>query len=98
MRGATVSGVAGLFEKIIRDIQIVLLKFVSGVAIFTKKHHRSPSHFNLKYGRENSPPDSPVREIHPISSIANGSVETSKEGAEVVFLNCFFLFGSLRIF
>lgn len=23
---------------------------------------RSPSHFNLKYGRENSPPDSPVKE------------------------------------
>ncbi|CAL1675709.1 unnamed protein product [Lasius platythorax] len=30
--------------------------------LFTKKHRRSPSHFNLKYGRENSPPDSPVKE------------------------------------
>ena len=30
--------------------------------IFAKKHRRSPSHFNLKYGRENSPPDSPMRE------------------------------------
>ncbi|XP_012285748.1 uncharacterized protein LOC105702629 [Orussus abietinus] len=24
-----------------------------------RRHRRSPSHFNLKYGRENSPPDSP---------------------------------------
>lgn len=30
--------------------------------LFAKKHRRSPSHFNLKYGRENSPPDSPVKE------------------------------------
>ena len=30
--------------------------------LFTKKHRRSPSHFNLKYGRENSPPDSPQKE------------------------------------
>ncbi|XP_070151842.1 guanine nucleotide exchange factor for Rab-3A [Polyergus mexicanus] len=30
--------------------------------LFMKKHRRSPSHFNLKYGRENSPPDSPVKE------------------------------------
>lgn len=29
---------------------------------FIKKHRRSPSHFNLKYGRENSPPGSPVKE------------------------------------
>lgn len=30
--------------------------------LFTKKHRRSPSHFNLKYGRENSPPESPQKE------------------------------------
>lgn len=30
--------------------------------LFTKKHRRSPSHFNLKYGRENSPPESPTKE------------------------------------
>ncbi|PSN46082.1 hypothetical protein C0J52_02260, partial [Blattella germanica] len=30
-----------------------------------KKHRRSPSHFNLKYGRENSPPESPVKEQRP---------------------------------
>lgn len=33
-----------------------------------KKHRRSPSHFNLKYGRENSPPESPVKEIHHFPS------------------------------
>ncbi|KAH0557976.1 guanine nucleotide exchange factor for Rab-3A-like isoform X2 [Cotesia glomerata] len=32
------------------------------LGLFTKKHRRSPSHFNLKYGRENSPPESPVKE------------------------------------
>lgn len=31
--------------------------------LFNRKHRRSPSHFNLKYGRENSPPDSPVKEV-----------------------------------
>ena len=30
--------------------------------IFAKKHRRSPSRFNLKHGREGSPPDSPMRE------------------------------------
>ncbi|XP_057340657.1 guanine nucleotide exchange factor for Rab-3A-like [Microplitis mediator] len=34
----------------------------SQLGLFTKKHRRSPSHFNLKYGRENSPPESPVKE------------------------------------
>ncbi|XP_063992546.1 uncharacterized protein LOC135170546 [Diachasmimorpha longicaudata] len=38
--------------------------------IFTKKHRRSPSHMNLKYGRENSPPESPVKEQKPIFSTA----------------------------
>lgn len=38
---------------------------VSGVSLFTRKHRRSPSHFNLKYGRENSPPESPVKEQRP---------------------------------
>lgn len=33
-----------------------------GVNLFNRKHRRSPSHFNLKYGRENSPPESPVRD------------------------------------
>ncbi|XP_066998911.2 guanine nucleotide exchange factor for Rab-3A [Anabrus simplex] len=35
---------------------------VAGVSLFNRKHRRSPSHFNLKYGRENSPPESPVKE------------------------------------
>lgn len=34
----------------------------SDESIFTKKHKRSPSHFNLKYGRECSPPESPTKE------------------------------------
>lgn len=69
------------------------------MAIFTKKHHRSPSHFNLKYGRENSPPDSPVREMHPINSIvANGNVESSKEGAEVAVQNCNNVFVLILVF
>ncbi|RZC36182.1 guanine nucleotide exchange factor for Rab-3A, partial [Asbolus verrucosus] len=43
-----------------------------------KKHRRSPSHFNLKYGRENSPPESPVKEVHHIPC----EIE-NKEGLEV---------------
>lgn len=50
----------------------------TGVALFTKKHRRSPSHFNLKYGRENSPPESPVKEVVHITC----EIE-SKEGLEV---------------
>lgn len=44
----------------------------------SKKHRRSPSHFNLKYGRENSPPESPVKEVYHIPC----EVE-NKEGLEV---------------
>nr|XP_023020402.1 guanine nucleotide exchange factor for Rab-3A-like [Leptinotarsa decemlineata] len=60
----------------------------AGVALFTKKHRRSPSHFNLKYGRESSPPDSPVKEVVHFSC----EVE-SKEGLEVdpVFHKAFLL-------
>ncbi|XP_023708397.1 guanine nucleotide exchange factor for Rab-3A isoform X2 [Cryptotermes secundus] len=52
---------------------------VSGVGLFIRKHRRSPSHFNLKYGRENSPPESPVKEQRPPmpESLDN------KEGCEV---------------
>lgn len=35
---------------------------LSGVGLFYRKHKRSPSHNNLKYGRENSPPDSPLKQ------------------------------------
>lgn len=52
-----------------------------GVALFTKKHRRSPSHYNLKYGRENSPPESPVRDISPPVSL--GADILPKEGLEV---------------
>lgn len=41
----------------------------------------------MKYGRENSPPESPVREINPVNTImTNGNVEANKEGAEVVII------------
>ncbi|KAK4887237.1 hypothetical protein RN001_003508 [Aquatica leii] len=52
-----------------------------GVALFTKKHRRSPSHYNLKYGRENSPPDSPVRDVSP--PVCLGTDIFPKEGLEV---------------
>ncbi|XP_011639042.1 guanine nucleotide exchange factor for Rab-3A-like [Pogonomyrmex barbatus] len=43
--------------------------------LFTKKHRRSPSHFNLKYGRENSPPESPVKEQRPPLPIDKETLE-----------------------
>ncbi|XP_069680501.1 guanine nucleotide exchange factor for Rab-3A-like [Periplaneta americana] len=52
---------------------------LSGVGLFTRKHRRSPSHFNLKYGRENSPPESPVKEQRPPLP----EPLDSKEGCEV---------------
>ncbi|XP_021925436.1 guanine nucleotide exchange factor for Rab-3A-like [Zootermopsis nevadensis] len=51
---------------------------LSGVGLFTRKHRRSPSHFNLKYGRENSPPESPVKEQRPVPEPLD-----NKEGCEV---------------
>ncbi|CAG9761890.1 unnamed protein product [Ceutorhynchus assimilis] len=45
----------------------------------TKKHRRSPSHYNLKYGRENSPPDSPIKDSHPVQLVSN----IEPEGLEV---------------
>ncbi|KAL1509657.1 hypothetical protein ABEB36_004363 [Hypothenemus hampei] len=54
----------------------------SGVALFIKKHRRSPSHCNLKYGRESSPPDSPVKDT-TISSIFGIESNKDKEGLEV---------------
>lgn len=52
-----------------------------GVPFFTRKHRRCPSHFNLKYGRENSPPDSPVKEINSILT-AQPEIQ-NKDGLEV---------------
>ncbi|ENN78858.1 hypothetical protein YQE_04689, partial [Dendroctonus ponderosae] len=53
----------------------------SGMTIFTKKHRRSPSHYNLKYGRENSPPGSPVKDA---TLAGNPEIEVeSREGMEV---------------
>lgn len=55
---------------------------ILGVAIFIKKHRRSPSHFNLKYGRENSPPESPSKEYKPLINPTQ-EVECIKDGLEV---------------
>ncbi|XP_075234372.1 guanine nucleotide exchange factor for Rab-3A-like isoform X2 [Lycorma delicatula] len=52
-----------------------------GSGLFRKQHRRSPSHFNLKYGRENSPPDSPTKEQQ--SSNASENHIDSKELLEV---------------
>nr|CAD7402888.1 unnamed protein product [Timema cristinae] len=54
---------------------------ISGVSLFTRKHRRSPSHFNLKYGRENSPPESPVKECR--TSLPDPVISDSKDGYEV---------------
>jgi len=50
-----------------------------GVTFFSKKHRRCPSHFNLKYGRENSPPDSPERENNISTCAVPTSVNTNEE-------------------
>lgn len=52
----------------------------TGSGLF-RKHRRSPSHFNLKYGRENSPPSSPVKDQRQNSAPAE-IVET-RDGLEV---------------
>lgn len=56
---------------------------IAGVAIFAKKHRRSPSHFNLKYGRENSPPDSPVKEAAPAVPTQQQQDVLEQDGLEV---------------
>uniref|UniRef100_A0A1B6EP55 GDP/GTP exchange factor Sec2 N-terminal domain-containing protein n=1 Tax=Cuerna arida TaxID=1464854 RepID=A0A1B6EP55_9HEMI len=52
----------------------------TGNALF-RKHRRSPSHFNLKYGRENSPPESPVKDPKPAASPTE--IVEVKDGIEV---------------
>ncbi|XP_059481941.1 guanine nucleotide exchange factor for Rab-3A-like isoform X2 [Neocloeon triangulifer] len=53
----------------------------SGMNLFNRKHRRSPSHFNLKYGRENSPPDSPVKEQREGSPAHTGYVQLQQDDA-----------------
>lgn len=55
----------------------------TGSAIFARKHRRSPSHFNLKYGRENSPPDSPSKEYNGPPMSVGADVVENREGLEV---------------
>uniref|UniRef100_A0A1B6M6Y5 GDP/GTP exchange factor Sec2 N-terminal domain-containing protein n=1 Tax=Graphocephala atropunctata TaxID=36148 RepID=A0A1B6M6Y5_9HEMI len=52
----------------------------TGNALF-RKHRRSPSHYNLKYGRENSPPESPVKDPRPATSPTE--LVEYKDGIEV---------------
>lgn len=54
----------------------------TGVVIFTRKHRRSPSHYNLKYGRENSPPESPVKEFGQPIGLGQSDI-CPKDGLEV---------------
>ncbi|XP_046431709.1 rab-3A-interacting protein-like [Neodiprion fabricii] len=51
--------------------------------IFAKRHRRSPSHFNLKYGRENSPPESPVKEQRPSLPVEPTEGRDPRDGLEV---------------
>lgn len=59
---------------------------MSGVGLFYRKHKRSPSHNNLKYGRENSPPDSPLKQKSHLTVTDTESVDLS-DSAEVNIAN-----------
>ncbi|XP_065159532.1 guanine nucleotide exchange factor for Rab-3A-like [Atheta coriaria] len=48
-----------------------------------KKHRRCPSHFNLKYGRENSPPESPTKDNSILAALEAAQDVACKEGQEV---------------
>jgi len=54
---------------------------LSGVGLFYRKHKRSPSHNNLKYGRENSPPNSPLKQKsdQTVTDIATLDISNSSE-------------------
>ncbi|XP_071453121.1 guanine nucleotide exchange factor for Rab-3A-like [Hetaerina americana] len=45
---------------------------------FNRKHRRSPSHFNLKYGRESSPPESPCKEPLTQQLVATAVVDAAQ--------------------
>ncbi|XP_046395481.1 guanine nucleotide exchange factor for Rab-3A-like [Ischnura elegans] len=45
---------------------------------FNRKHRRSPSHFNLKYGRESSPPESPSKEPQTQQLVAATVVDAAQ--------------------
>lgn len=54
---------------------------LSGVGLFYRKHKRSPSHNNLKYGRENSPPNSPLKQKsdQTVTDIATLDISNNSE-------------------
>ncbi|KAL5241669.1 hypothetical protein ACI65C_009079 [Semiaphis heraclei] len=64
-----------------REDSISMPGGLSGVGLFYRKHKRSPSHNNLKYGRENSPPDSPLKQkSNPsVTDTDNSDISNSAE-------------------
>ncbi|XP_026672284.1 guanine nucleotide exchange factor for Rab-3A-like isoform X2 [Ceratina calcarata] len=52
-------------ERLLEESRMKAEVLAAEVAALKTKHRRSPSHFNLKYGRESSPPDSPLKEQRP---------------------------------
>jgi len=60
--------------------------------LFYRKHKRSPSHNNLKYGRENSPPDSPLKQ----KSNQPESLDISDSAEVNTIYNTFFFLQLIR--
>ncbi|XP_050429679.1 guanine nucleotide exchange factor for Rab-3A-like [Adelges cooleyi] len=65
-----------------REDSVSLPGGLSGVGLFYRKHKRSPSHNSLKYGRENSPPDSPLKQ-KPNQSATDSENSNTVECGEV---------------
>ncbi|EEB09970.1 RAB3A-interacting protein, putative [Pediculus humanus corporis] len=55
----------------------------TGVNLFNRKHRRSPSHYNLKYGRENSPPDSPIHDKNMANNANNAVPPQTLENRDI---------------
>lgn len=72
---------------------------LSGVGLFYRKHKRSPSHNNLKYGRENSPPDSPLKQkSNPsVTDTDNSDISNSAEVSTNVVIFLFDLLNGVII-
>lgn len=68
------------------------------MGLFYRKHKRSPSHNNLKYGRENSPPDSPLKQKsnQAVTDTETLDISNSAEvNINVMFFYYFFFFLSV---
>lgn len=62
------------------------MRSIGGGSFFKKQHHRSPSHFDLKYGRELSPCQLSLEDINHASQ--SDPLEV-KDGYEVCIANWF---------